>query len=64
MSLRNQTIPGINELTAWNPVAEIGVNMDQFPSPQQLASWRVYVPATTRAQASADPGRHATERPG
>jgi transposase len=34
-----QTIPGINELSAWNLVAEIGVNMDQFPSPQQLASW-------------------------
>ncbi len=31
--------PGINELNAWNLVAEIGVNMDQFPSPQQLASW-------------------------
>lgn len=34
-----QTVPGINELSAWNLVAEIGVDMQQFPSPQHLASW-------------------------
>jgi transposase len=34
-----QTIPGINRVTACALVAEIGVNMDQFPSAQHLASW-------------------------
>jgi transposase len=34
-----QTIPGINRVTACALAAEIGVNMDQFPSPQHLASW-------------------------
>ena len=33
------TIPGIEEVAAANLVAEIGVNMDQFPSAQHLASW-------------------------
>jgi transposase len=34
-----QSIPGIDWVTACNLVAEIGVNMDQFPSAQHLASW-------------------------
>jgi transposase len=33
------TIPGIEEVAAANLVAEIGVNMEQFPSAQHLASW-------------------------
>jgi transposase len=33
------TIPGIEEVAAANLVAEIGVNMTQFPSAQHLASW-------------------------
>lgn len=44
-----QTIPGINELTAWNVAAEIGVNMDQFPSPQQLASWAGLCPGNNES---------------
>lgn len=34
-----QSIPGIEGVTACNLVAGIGVNMDQFPSAQHLASW-------------------------
>jgi transposase len=34
-----QSIPGIDRVTARCLVAEIGVNMKQFPSPQHLASW-------------------------
>jgi transposase len=34
-----QTIPGINRVTACCLVAELGVNMKQFPSSQHLASW-------------------------
>jgi transposase len=34
-----QTIPGIDRVTACSLVAEIGINMGQFPSAQHLASW-------------------------
>jgi transposase len=33
------TIPGIEAVAAANLLAEIGVNMDQFPSAQYPASW-------------------------
>ena len=33
------TIPGIKKDTAAVIIAEIGVNMDQFPTSQHLASW-------------------------
>jgi transposase len=33
------TIPGIEAVAAATLIAEIGVNMDQFPSAQHLASW-------------------------
>jgi transposase len=34
-----QTIPGVDRVTACNLVAEIGVDMKQFPTAQHLASW-------------------------
>lgn len=34
-----QSIPGMDRVTACNLVAEMGVNMVQFPSAQHLASW-------------------------
>ena len=34
-----QSIPGVDHVTACNLVAEIGVNMAQFPSAQHLSSW-------------------------
>lgn len=34
-----QSIPGINRVTAWSLVAEIGVDMKKFPTAQHLASW-------------------------
>lgn len=33
------TIPGVDRITAWGLLAEIGFNMDQFPSSGHLASW-------------------------
>ena len=39
-----QTIPGVERVTACNLVAELGVNMNQFPSAQHLASWAALCP--------------------
>ena len=36
---RWKSIPGIDHVTAWCLVAELGVKMDQFPTAQHLASW-------------------------
>jgi len=38
------TIPGVNRVTAWGLLAEIGLNMDQFPSAAHLASWACLCP--------------------
>lgn len=34
-----QTIPGVNERSATSIIAEIGTNMNQFPTPKKLVSW-------------------------
>ena len=39
-----QTIPGVSELTAASIIAEIGVDMDQFPTADHLASWAGVAP--------------------
>lgn len=52
-----KTIPGINELTAWNLVAEIGVNMDQFPSAQHLASWAGLCPGNNKSAGKRKSGK-------
>lgn len=39
-----QTIPGVSEATAAALIAEIGVNMDQFPSSDHLSSWAGLAP--------------------
>jgi transposase len=39
-----QTIPGVDHVTACNLVAEIGVNMNQFPTARHLASWAALCP--------------------
>jgi transposase len=33
------TIPGVDRVTAWGLLAEIGLNMKQFPDAKHLASW-------------------------
>jgi transposase len=39
-----QTMPGVERVTACNLVAEIGVEMNQFPTAPQLASWAALCP--------------------
>ena len=33
------TIPGVDRIAAWGLAAEMGLNMEQFPSAAHLASW-------------------------
>ncbi len=39
-----QTIPGVSAITASSILAEIGVNMDQFPTADHLSSWAGVAP--------------------
>jgi hypothetical protein len=41
-----QSIPGADRVTASNLVAEIGVDINRFPTDRKLASWWPCVPAT------------------
>ncbi|HEY6332885.1 MAG TPA: IS110 family transposase [Blastocatellia bacterium] len=43
---RLRTIPGVEQVTAWGLLAEIGFNMDQFPSAAHLASWAGLCPGS------------------
>jgi transposase len=44
--IRLCTIPGVDRVTAWGLLAEIGSNMDQFPSSAHLASWACLCPGS------------------
>lgn len=44
-----KTIPGVEQRTAENLVAEIGTNMDQFPSAEHLASWAGICPGNNES---------------
>ena len=45
-SIRLCTIPGVDRVTAWGLLAEIGLNMNQFPSAAHLASWACLCPGS------------------
>jgi transposase len=40
------TIPGLDRVTAWGLLAEIGLNMSQFPDAQHLVSWAGLCPGS------------------
>ena len=46
---RLDTIPGVNEIGAKEIIAEIGVDMEQFPDQHHLASWAGVCPGNNRS---------------
>lgn len=44
-----QTIPGVKEVAAATLVAELGVDMNQFPSAKHLASWAAVCPGNKQS---------------
>lgn len=44
-----QTIPGINALTAWNVVAEIGTDMTRFATAAHISSWAGLCPGNNES---------------
>ena len=45
---RWDTIPGVDRVAAWALLAEVGDNMAQFPTAEQLASWAALCPGDYR----------------
>jgi transposase len=52
-----QTIPGVDRVTACNLVAEVGVDMHQFPTAQHLASWAALCPGNHESAGKRKSGR-------
>lgn len=52
-----QTIPGVERVTACSLVAEIGVDMTQFPTAQHLASWAALCPGNHESAGKRKSGR-------
>lgn len=52
-----QTIPGVKEKAAAVIIAEIGVNMDQFPSENHLSSWAGIAPGNNESAGKKKSGR-------
>lgn len=43
------TIPGIDRIAAWSLLAEVGADMDQFPSARHLVSWAGLCPGNNES---------------
>lgn len=51
------TVPGIDRLSAWGIISEIGLNMDQFPDAHHLASWAGLCPGNWESAGKRKSGR-------
>jgi transposase len=47
--IRLMTIPGVDRLTAWSMVAELGTDMSVFPDQRHCASWAGVCPGTNES---------------
>jgi transposase len=54
---RLRTIPGVNEITAWTLIAELGTDMAQFPSAAHAASWAGLCPGNCESAGKRQTGR-------
>lgn len=54
---RLQTIPGVGPTIAQELAAEIGLDMNRFASPQQLAAWAKLAPGNNESAGKRKPGR-------
>lgn len=52
-----QTIPGVSETVALTIISEIGVDMNQFPSHEKLASWATLCPGNNESAGKKKSGR-------
>ncbi|HJW86106.1 MAG TPA: IS110 family transposase [Candidatus Brocadiaceae bacterium] len=52
-----KSIPGVEQRTAENLIAEIGNNMDQFPSAEHLASWAGMCPGNNESAGKRKSGK-------
>jgi transposase len=50
-------IPGVNRITAWTLIAEIGVDMSQFATAAHLASWAGLCPGNAESAGKRHSGR-------
>ena len=57
------TIPGVDRVTAWGLLSEIGLQMEQFPTAQHLASWAGMCPGNFESAGKRLSGRTRKGRP-
>jgi transposase len=50
-------IPGVERLTAWTLISEIGVDMGRFPDSRHLASWCGLCPGNAESAGKRPSGR-------
>jgi transposase len=55
--IRLCTIPGVDRVTAWGLLAEIGLNMEQFPDAPHLASWAGLCPGSHESAGKSKSGK-------
>jgi transposase len=51
------TVPGIDRISAWGIISEIGLDMSQFPDAQHLASWAGLCPGNWESAGKQKSGR-------